>query len=174
MKKILSLVALFFSTSLFAYGFYGYTPYYYHYTVYGGYPIGLGYVSYPYWPANYWSNIGWNGYSYYSYYNYQPYYASFGVISYSPQSDSWGVSWAQPNRFQATIAANTNCNDSSCRPVVWVQGGCAVLMTSHSTRRVTWGTGTTRGHAAYAAAQVCQSGPQVPADCNERAWVCTY
>ena len=174
MKKILSIIAFLFSTSLFAYGVYGYYPYYYNYSVYSGYPIGWGYVSYPYWPANYWYNPGWNGYSYYSYNNYQPNYVSYGVISYSPEKDVWGSSWAQPNRFQATNVANNNCNDTTCKPVVWVQGGCAVLMTSHSTKRVTWGTGTSRSNAFYAAETVCKSGAQSPTDCKESAWICTY
>ncbi|MCX6124768.1 MAG: DUF4189 domain-containing protein [Proteobacteria bacterium] len=152
-----------------------YNPFYF-YGYSGRVPYGWGHYWLNRWPVGYWNYPQWNGYSYYSYYNYQPYYASFAVISYSASGDTWGSAWGQPSRAAATSYAYQNCNQADCRPVVWVQGGCAAIATSKATGRVAWGTGYNQGQALQYAYSSCQQNPggAVPTDCTNRAWVCSY
>lgn len=173
MRKLFCLIALFLSMSASASTAF-YHPYYYYFGTWSGYPVGWGYVFHPTWPADYWGNLGWNGYSYFPFFNYGTVYASYAVISYSPVADTWGSSWGQVSRNMASRVANSYCGDAACKPVVWVQGGCAALMTSSSTSRVTWGTGVNREAAVYAASRACHSNGSGQNDCTERAWVCSF
>jgi len=169
MKKLLAAAAFLMASTAFAYG-----PFYFHYIAASGYPGMWGYVPWMYTPG-YWYYPNYSGFSYYPVFNYQPRYASFGSIAYSPSTDTLGSSWGQPNFNVAVNVASQNCGVSDCQPVVWVQGGCAVVTTSKSAKRVTWGTGTTRMAAFQASLGACvdANGDQAQ-DCAERAWVCSY
>lgn len=173
MKKLLYLFAFLWSVNGRAQGYFFNNSLYYHSGFYNGYPISWGYVHYPNWPGNYWGNLAWNGYSFYPYFNYQPYYQTYAVISYSSATDTWGSSWGQVSREMAAVTANSYCGHDTCRPVVWVQGGCASLMTSASTKRVSWGIGSSTSAASMAARNACVMGGQA-SDCAVRAWVCSY
>lgn len=129
------------------------------------------------WPPNYWSISTWNGYSYASYLNRQFYYPSFGTISYSASKDIFGGSWGQQSRHAAERVSDFYCGEFDCRPVVWVQGGCAAVVTSKSFGRVAWGTALNDQSAWYTAEQACMkpnTAGDVPSDCIRRHWVCSY
>lgn len=149
----------------------------YYYNGYNvGVPYGYGYFD-PYnWPANYWVNPYYNGYSYYPYYNYAPYYASFAAISYSASRDAFGYSFNQGSRYSATMGANNFCGGGDCRPVVWVQGACAVAVTSASTRRLTWAySDSVEGAKSWALNSCANDGSSTGAnDCVARVWICSY
>lgn len=143
----------------------------------GGVPVGWGYIVSGYWPINYWLYANWNGYSYYPYYNYRPYYASYSVIAYSPEKGKYGVSWGGTSRESATKAAEAFCGDETCKPVVWVQGGCAALMVSNERKIFTWGTGNDRGAAVFAAKSACgrrDANGVAAKDCKPLAWSCSF
>jgi hypothetical protein len=184
MRKILLLLAFLSATAASAQVGYRVRPFFWGNGTWLGYPVVWGgyysnyfYNSAGYWGNpyyNYWNNPYYSGYSYYSYYNYNTYYASFGVISYSVEKDTWGSSWGQSNKSLAMTVANNYCSADNCKPVVWVQGGCAVLTTSASTKRVGWGIGNTHEAATQAGKNACIDEKGVAlADCQERAWICT-
>jgi Domain of unknown function (DUF4189) len=141
-----------------------------------GVPYGYGYFN-PYnWPVNYWVNPYYNGYSFYPFYNYAPYYASFAAISYSPSRDVFGYSVNESSRNSATYTANNFCGVGDCRPVVWVQGACAVAVTSASTRRLTWAYNNSIQGANFWALKSCANDGSSTGvtDCVARVWVCSY
>jgi hypothetical protein len=148
------------------------------FTYWYGINSGYGYVLYPSWPTLYWNNAYWNGFSYFSS-NYRsfPRKALYAAISYSPEQDVIGGSWQQVSREKATEVANSFCGDETCRPLVWVQGGCAAVVTSKSEERASWGTGINRKSAWLAALHSCRlrnKDGEKPHDCTERGWVCSF
>lgn len=138
--------------------------------VVAGVPIVSGFFGFPF------LSIGINdptfyGYSYYSFYNYQPYYATYGVIAYSKDTDRIGLAWGSATRGEAVSNALDYCNAADCRPVVWVQGGCAAIATNVAAERLGWGVANSKYLAASIASRECKS-PGAP--CIRRAYVCSY
>ncbi len=152
--------------------YYPYPGVYYHHTYYGQVPYGYGYYSIRTWPANYWGNIYYNGFSYLPYYNYQPRYATYGALSYSIKNDQGGYAWGYQNRDDAANAAVGYCNDDDCAPVAWVQGGCLAMATSAANGNVAWGYGDSKYRAKSAAMNSCRTSGA--ADCTYRSFVCSY
>lgn len=155
--------------------FAGVMPFYFN-GYYSGVPYGYGYFNPLAWPVSYWTNPILNGYSYYSYYNYLPFYVSFAAISYSPSADVFGYAFNEGSRQNAVWSANRYCGVADCRPVVWVQGACAVVVTSASTGRLTWAYDNTISRAEAWAVRSCENkgdGTRVT-DCVARVWTCSY
>lgn len=148
--------------------------------VYGTYVSGvyLGWGYYPvvngYWPWDYYNYAAWRpyGYSYWSYWNYQPYYASYGAISYSPSTNRVGVAWGTPDSYSAQSSAQNYCQQSDCSPVVWVQGGCAAISRGTPTERVYYAYHTTRYAAQNSALRACHN--DGASECRVGAWVCSW
>ncbi len=124
---------------------------------------------YPY--TSYW-NYPVYGYSYYPYYNYAPYYATYGSIAYSPKNNVFGVAWTYNSQNGATNAASANCGVDDCKPVVWVQGGCAAAAQSVEGQKISWGYHTTKHQAVSNAMRACKYG-KTPG-CKAAAWVCSW
>ena len=169
-RHLLILISLLFAPSAFAFD-----HYFFPYISAFGHPGVWGYVPWTYAPVGYWYYPNYSGYSFYPYYNYQPRFATYGAISYSRATDTFGTSWGQPNFASGVNAANMYCGVGDCQPVVWVQGGCAVVTTSPSAQRISWGLGVNRMEAFQASLSACvyPDGRRAP-DCYERAWTCTY
>lgn len=151
-----------------------YSYYYNGYSV--GVPYGYGYFNFYNWPVNYWANAYYNGYSYFPYYNYLTYYSTFAAISYSPATDVFGYAFNEPSRSSAANRANNYCGVGDCRPVVWVQGACAVVVTSASTQRLTWAYDNSVAGAQSWALNKCANNGNSPrvTDCVARVWTCSY
>jgi hypothetical protein len=125
-------------------------------------------------PVGYWLYPNHNGWSFYSYFNFHPRYATYASISYSPSLDTFAGSWGQASFYNAVAVAQGLCGRPDCKPVVWVQGGCAVATTSKSEQKLTWGVGFNRASAFQNSLSACTTtdGQRAP-DCVERAWVCS-
>src|SRR4029077_6689525 len=126
-------------------------PYYYT-GYYGAVPYGYGYaplfgpfagLPYGYGPL---ANYGY-GYTYYPYYGYLPYYATYGVIAYSPSTDTGGTAWGESTIEGAASAAIQNCGHADCKTVVWVQGGCAAFSTNIDGGAMGWAFSGNLPHA---------------------------
>lgn len=136
----------------------------------GGVPVGYGYIPFPYWYGAGLYNP--YGYSYFPFYNYQPYYSTYAAISYSPSSDHFGAAWGHFDQQSAVEASLGFCQQGDCRPVVWVQGGCAALVANTSALRLGWGYGDSLSQASLYAQSACQRGLGQP--CQRKVWVCSY
>jgi Domain of unknown function (DUF4189) len=151
---------------------------YFHNGFVSGVPYGYGYVYPGAWPLDYWVNPFVNGFSFYpSYvYDYDHDYSSFAAISYSGATNIFGYAFNAQSRYDAEIEANRRCGVADCRPVVWVQGGCAVVVTSASTRRLTWAYNSTVQGAQSWAQRMCANdgSPHGVTDCVLRVWICSY
>lgn len=169
MKRIFVIISFLFATSAFSY-----VPYYFNYTTILGFNGAWGYVPWVYAPNGYWYYPNYSGYSFYSNYGYEPRYSTYGAISYSHSTGNMGYSWGQSYFRAAVNVANNNCRAVDCEPVVWVQGGCAVVTASDSAQHITWGVGTNRREAFHASLRACvgADGRRAP-DCTQRAWICT-
>lgn len=146
-------------------------------TLWQGIPSRHGHMRIFSWPPNYWSISAWNGSSYASFLNRQFYYPTFGSISYSASKDILGGSWGQQTRYAAAQVSNFYCGEFDCKPVVWVQGGCAAVVISKNFGRIAWGTALNESGAWYTAEQACNqpnSAGEFPSDCQRRNWVCSY
>ncbi len=150
-----------------------YAPFYYH-GLLGTAPYGYGYFNYFNWPVWYWNMPVYSGYSLWPYYDYQPYYATFAVISFSVKTGRYGVAYGQPSRDDASKSANNACQAEDCQPVVWVQGGCAVVVTSVSQEKVTWSYGNSTSIALNGAMDACKMNGNAANDCKGLAWACSY
>ncbi len=139
------------------------------YTGWGYYPIVAGY-----WPWTYYNYPAWQpyGYSYWGYWNYQPYYSTFGAISYSPATDRVGFSYGTGNATAAMQMSNAYCGQGDCAPAVWVQGGCAALTKNLATNHIFWAYHTTRAWAETYALNACRR--EAGAACEIKAWVCSW
>ncbi len=143
-------------------------PYFFH----SGY--GVNYAGWGWYPLAGIGTLPYYGYSYWPYYNYFVYYASYGAISYSLSTGAVGWSWGNATQQGAFDRANGYCAQSDCRPVVWVQGGCASVATSSDRSRLGWGYDGSRHSAQSRALRACQAGAGAPADCAVLAWVCSW
>jgi hypothetical protein len=140
------------------------------YQGWGFYPIVSGF-----WPWAYYNYPAWQpyGYSYLSYWNYQPYYASFGAISYSPKNEYVGVSWGKATGQEAMSEANRYCDKSDCAPVVWVQGGCAAVAKGTGVESLFWAYSTTRLAAETDAMRACNKNSG-DSNCKLGGWTCSW
>lgn len=112
------------------------------------------------------------GFGYYNNFFHAPRFATFGAISYSPESDRVGVAWSYRSRALALQAAQNYCAKSDCQPVVWAQGGCAATARSAEMKRISYGFHAYKSQAQSKALRVCQtSGAK---DCEINGWMCTY
>ncbi len=131
-----------------------YSPYYY-----GGYSYApyYGYPNYPY-------------AGYYPYPTYQP-DPTYGAIVYSSTTDTVNYAYGYYSQGEATSAAQAGCG-ADCQPVVWVQGGCAALVTSAEKQQASWAYSSSKSHAKSTAVRGCRA--KGATDCSVRAWVCSY
>jgi hypothetical protein len=173
-KKFLSALLLVWSLGSGAQAQSHHGPFHHHYVhsgVYAGwgyYPIVNGYWGWRYYHLSPWAPYG---YSYLGYWNYQPYYASFGSISYSPSTDKVGVAWGQPNLATSSTVSNAYCAVADCATVVWVQGGCAAVARSAEAGHVYWGYHANRTWSDTNALRACVNNGGT--DCKLAAWVCS-
>ena len=127
----------------------------------------------------YWPNPGYTlpvwwapyGYSYYGYYGNRPYYASYGVIAYSPTTQKWGVSWGKLSRSAASADAKAYCAADDCAPVAWTRGGCVAIATDKDGQSVSWGLHTAKHGARSNAMRACRRSGATK--CVAKAWVCS-
>lgn len=114
------------------------------------------------------------GYSYWGYFNYQPYYASFGAMSYSPSNDSFGLAWGLPTRTEALDDATAYCAKDDCKPAIWVQGGCAAIASGPNGTPMGGAYAIDRITAQTYAHQACRRESRGTVKCKLRAWICSF
>lgn len=136
---------------------------------FGGVPWGFGHFNWLYWPVT----VAY-GYSYWGYYNWAPYYSTYGAIAYSVSTGKFGLAWGTNSRQAANSSAVDFCAEEDCRPVVWVQGGCAALAINKTENRVGWAYGDYKDQARSGALRSCRHGATTPADCKVASWVCSF
>lgn len=161
------------STKADAYHYYGghWTPYHNHFYV-GGVNLGWGLFGWPVVVGPYRYAYPVYGYSYWPYFGYQTYYASFGAIAYSKSTGEVGMSWSQSTRKRAEEDAVTYCGKEDCKPVLWVQGGCAALTKSEKTSAMGYAYYPDKYEAQLYAMRACKRSKAE--DCKQLAWVCSY
>ncbi len=120
-----------------------------------------------------WGHWGFQNWPSFQYgYSYRVHPSSFGAISYSSSTGAVGYSYSAFSVSQAQNIANQYCGAVDCRPVVWVQGGCASAAVDEVSGTLGWSFAANRGQAVHWALQSCQNRAGVR--CESLAWTCSY
>lgn len=137
---------------------------------YGGVVVGYG------WYGPIIVNYPLQGYTYWPYYQ-QPRYSTYAAISYSRSTDHYGLAWGDYTRSEAIHEANGYCDAKDCKPVVWVQGGCAAISAGEKGKGMGWAYHSDKLTAEQYAHLACKRGTRganPPVLCKQRAWVCSF
>ena len=137
--------------------------------LWAGVPFGYGYFNYKVWPL---ASIF--GFTYLPYHQNRPYYSRFGAVAYSVHTKNVGLAWNHNTLNEAVAQALSFCGVGDCRPVVWVQGGCAALAVNRVSTRIGWSYADSQLRATTGALRACHSGENGSARCNIEAWICSF
>jgi hypothetical protein len=114
------------------------------------------------------------GISYWNHRGRHPRFETFGAIAYSPETGRYGYAYQAMSRRDAAMRAVSYCGASDCAPVVWTQGGCAVVSVNEQTKGVSFGVSYRKDIARENSHNACESSKENEEQtCRDIAWVCS-